>query len=161
MSRAFVGIGSNLDQPGAQVQAAIKALDGLTGTRCVTASRRYHNPPMGPADQPDYVNAVAGLETRLAPHALLAELQALEAAAGRERTGERWGPRPLDLDLLSYDDRRLNGAILTLPHPGIAERAFVLVPWAEIAPETRIPGLGRVRDCAAALNAAELRVEED
>ncbi|KAF0279940.1 2-amino-4-hydroxy-6-hydroxymethyldihydropteridine diphosphokinase [Spiribacter aquaticus] len=161
MSRAFVGIGSNLDGPGAQVRAAIEALDGIAGTRCVAASRRHRNPPMGPADQPDYVNAVAALETGLDPQALLTRLQALEAAAGRDRSGRRWGPRPLDLDLLVYDDRQISAPALTVPHPGIAQRAFVLVPWAEIAPDWRIPGLGRVRELAAALDGAALTVEED
>ena len=161
MSRAFVGIGSNLEGPGTQVRAAIEALDGIARTRCVAASRRYRNPPMGPADQPDYVNAVAALETDLDPHALLVRLQGLEAAAGRVRSGRRWGPRPLDLDLLVYADHQINDAVLTVPHPGIARRAFVLVPWAEIAPEWWVTGLGRVSELAAALDPDELTVEED
>lgn len=101
---------------------------------------------MGPRDQPDFVNAVAVMETRLAPHALLKALQAVEARHGRERTHERrWGPRSLDLDILLYDDIRMQTAELTLPHPGLHERGFVLYPLAEVAPELIIPGHGSVQ----------------
>lgn len=160
MSRAFVGIGSNLHGPQAQVSRAVEALGALDRTHCVAVSRRYRNPPMGPADQPDYVNAVAALETVLAPHDLLVGLQAIEAAAGRDRSGPRWGARPLDLDLLSYDDLRIDTQALTLPHPGIPARAFVLIPWAEIDPDWDVPGAGRVGDLAAAVDAADLTAEE-
>lgn len=138
---AFVGLGSNLDGPQQQVSHALAALGRLPGSDLLRASRLHGSRPLGPADQPDYVNAVAWLRTTLAPHDLLAELQALEAAAGRRREGERWGPRPLDLDLLCWGEARLQDERLTLPHPGIAERAFVVRPWAEIAPAFTPPGL--------------------
>lgn len=137
---AFVGIGSNLDGPVAQVEAATEALSRIPATRLLACSGLYGSTPMGPADQPEYVNAVAQVETGLDAHALLDALQGLETAAGRDRTVERWGPRTLDLDLLLYGDRVLADERLCLPHPGIGERAFVLVPLAEIAPELRPPG---------------------
>lgn len=140
--RAFVGLGSNLDDPAAQVAAALRALARLPESRLLSQSRRYRNPPMGPADQPDYVNAVAEVETGLDPHALLDALLAVETAQGRHRTGERWGPRVLDLDLLLYGDRCIEDARLTVPHPGMHERNFVLYPLQEIAPDLQIPGLG-------------------
>lgn len=141
---AYVGLGSNLDDPAAQVRTALAALERLPGTRRVAASRLYSNPPMGPQDQPDYVNAVAALETTLDADALLEALQGIEREQGRVR-GERWGPRRIDLDLLVYGDTRIARPGLSVPHPGIAERAFVLLPLAEIAPTLDIPGLGPVR----------------
>ncbi|MEQ8661078.1 MAG: 2-amino-4-hydroxy-6-hydroxymethyldihydropteridine diphosphokinase [Gammaproteobacteria bacterium] len=141
---AYVGLGSNLDDPAAQVRKALDALACLPGTRRVAASRLYRNPPMGPQDQPDYVNAVAALETTLDADTLLAELQGIERAQGRVRGAERWGPRRIDLDLLVYDTARIARAGLNVPHPGVAERAFVLVPLAEIAPALEIPGVGQV-----------------
>ncbi|MDX1610440.1 MAG: 2-amino-4-hydroxy-6-hydroxymethyldihydropteridine diphosphokinase [Halofilum sp. (in: g-proteobacteria)] len=139
-TRAWVGLGSNLGNPARQVRGALDALAALPETRLEARSRLYGSRPMGPPDQPDYVNAVARLVTALAPHALLDALQAIEARAGRERGGSRWGPRTLDLDLLLHDDTRCADARLSLPHPGIGERAFVLVPLAELDPELSIPG---------------------
>lgn len=140
--RAFVGVGANLGDPVAQVHAAMDALGTLTATRRVACSRLFSSRPMGPVDQPDYVNAVVALDTSLDPHALLVELQAVERRQGRVRDGERWGPRTLDLDLLVYGDVICRDAVLQLPHPGIAERDFVLLPLADIAPSLEIPGLG-------------------
>ncbi|PWG62813.1 2-amino-4-hydroxy-6-hydroxymethyldihydropteridine diphosphokinase [Sediminicurvatus halobius] len=151
--RAFVGIGSNLDDPPAQVTRALEALADLPGTRRVAASRRYRNPPMGPPGQPHYVNAVAELATTLGPEPLLDALQAIEARAGRRRAGARWGPRPLDLDLLLYGDRQLRTERLTVPHPGIATRAFVLYPLADIDPDLHLPGIGPLRERLAAVPA--------
>lgn len=141
---AWIGVGSNLDGPADRVRAAFYTLATIPGTDFVAASPLYGSAPMGPADQPDYVNAVVHLRTTLEPHALLDALQRLEAEAGRERAGERWGPRVLDLDLLLFGDRRIDDARLRVPHPGIAERVFVLRPLADIAPDLEIPGLGRV-----------------
>ncbi|MFP4079705.1 MAG: 2-amino-4-hydroxy-6-hydroxymethyldihydropteridine diphosphokinase [Ectothiorhodospira sp.] len=138
----FIGIGANLNDPALQVRRALEALDGLPRCRLVRASALYRNPPMGPRDQPDYVNAVCALETELSPEGLLEALQAVEARHGRQRGEKRWGPRTLDLDLLLYGDRVLDAPHLTVPHPGIAQRAFVLHPLAEIAPDLKIPGLG-------------------
>jgi 2-amino-4-hydroxy-6-hydroxymethyldihydropteridine diphosphokinase len=142
---AYVALGSNLDDPAIQVERAFAALAGLPGTHLVLRSRAYRSPPLGPADQPDFVNAVAALLTVLEPHALLHELKSLEAALGRAAPSLRWGPRRIDLDLLMHGGARVADDRLTLPHPGIAERAFVLRPWAEIAPDVLVPGLGRVR----------------
>lgn len=148
-ARAYVGLGSNLDDPIAQVERAMAALDGLPHSRVRARSRLYLSPPMGPSDQPDYVNAVAELETRLAPLALLEALHEIEQAQGRVRT-RHWGERVIDLDLLLYAELRLDSAALQLPHPGIAARAFVLRPLAELAPEVQIPGQGALADLLAA-----------
>jgi 2-amino-4-hydroxy-6-hydroxymethyldihydropteridine diphosphokinase len=156
VTTAFIGLGSNLDDPAEQIRQAIETLRaGVCGRLCVV-SPLYGSPPLGPPDQPDYVNAVAELETTLDPLCLLDALQAIEQAQRRQRV-RHWGPRTLDLDLLSVDHALWADRRLTLPHPGIAERAFVLVPWADIAPDYRIPGLGRVADLAARLADAPLR----
>ena len=147
---AYIGVGSNLDDPVAQVRNALEALDGLPDTRLVTSSPLYSNPPMGPQDQPDYVNAVAAILTRIEPEPLLTELQALEHKLGRVRKdGDRWGPRIIDLDLLIYGSRQLTTERLDLPHSGISERNFVLLPLCDIAPALFIPGQGVVGVLAA------------
>ncbi len=151
---AFVGIGSNLDGPAQQVAQALQLLAELPQTRLVRHSRMYRTPPWGRGDQPDFVNAAAELSTKLSPHALLDALLALERAQGRQRDGSRWGPRTLDLDLLAFDSVRLDEPGLTLPHPHLAERAFVLLPLAEIAPDFIVAGKGRVADLALAIDAA-------
>lgn len=141
---AYIGIGSNLEQPVEQVLRARRALAGLPRTRLVGFSPLYRNPAVGPGEQPDYVNAVAAIETKLEPRALLEALQAIEAAQGRVRNGVRWQPRTLDLDVLLYAERVIREEGLTVPHPHIQERAFVLRPLADLAPELVIPGLGPV-----------------
>lgn len=141
---AYIGLGSNLSDPIAQLRAALAALGRLPSSRLVAVSRMYRNPPMGPADQPDYVNAVARLDTELSPRALLEALLGIEQAQGRVRDGERWGPRTLDLDLLVYGRSRLEEPGLTVPHPGLPARGFVLYPLREIAPELDVPGMGPV-----------------
>lgn len=148
---ACVALGSNLDDPAARVRAGLEALAALPHTELVARSPLYGSAPMGPADQPDYVNAIARLATALSPHALLDHLQRIEAEAGRERGGPRWGPRRLDLDIIVYGDRRIADARLTVPHPGAAERGFVLAPLADVAPELTLPGAGRIADLAAAV----------
>ncbi len=140
---AYVGLGSNLEGPREQLERAFDELERLPGTRLAGRSPLYRSPPMGPQDQPDYVNAVAVLETALAPHRLLAALQAIEAAHGRRRE-RRWGPRTLDLDLLLYGDRVIDTPDLAVPHPGLAQRAFVLRPLLDVAPDLVVPGLGPV-----------------
>jgi len=142
---AYVGLGGNLDDPERQVLLGLDRLGDLPGSLPVSRSSLYVSAPMGPIAQPDFVNAVAGLLTRLSPREMLAELKSLEAALGREPAGERWGPRRIDFDLLVHGTSRLSEDGLEVPHPGIAERAFVLVPLAEIAPELEVPGVGRVR----------------
>ncbi|HEY5643028.1 MAG TPA: 2-amino-4-hydroxy-6-hydroxymethyldihydropteridine diphosphokinase [Woeseiaceae bacterium] len=141
---AYVGVGSNLDNPAMQVEEAMSLLDKLPGTRLVTRSALYRSAPFGGVEQPWFVNAVAALLTTLEPLALLEQLQALERRQGRDMDGVRWGPRVLDLDLLVYSDRSVEESRLTVPHPGIAGRNFVLLPLGEIAPQLVIPGLGRV-----------------
>lgn len=135
---AFVALGSNLGDPVRQIHAAFSALAGLPGTTVVAVSALYANPPIGPQDQPEFVNAVARLHTTLSAQTLLVELKRLEAAAGRQGT-RHWGERVLDLDLLTYADEESADPALLLPHPGIASRRFVLVPWLDIAPDARLP----------------------
>ncbi|MDX1430900.1 MAG: 2-amino-4-hydroxy-6-hydroxymethyldihydropteridine diphosphokinase [Gammaproteobacteria bacterium] len=139
---AFVGVGSNLGDPAARVREAIAALADVEQTRVLRRSALYRNPAVGPGRQPDYVNAVAALATTLAPHALLDALQSIERRMGRERGPVRWAPRVIDLDLLIYGDRLIDDERLTVPHPRIAERPFVLYPLAEVAPDLEIPGGG-------------------
>lgn len=151
--RAYVGLGSNLGSPARQVSLALEQLDGIPETSLRKASRLYRTRPWGLTDQPDFVNAVAALDTRLAAGSLLERLRALEAAAGRVREGARWGPRILDLDLLLYGDQVSDDPHLELPHPRMHERAFVLVPLLEIEPGIRIPGQGDAAACLAGLDA--------
>jgi len=140
---AYVGLGSNLAGPVEQVRRAFSELAQLPATQLLKTSGLYTSRPLGPANQADYVNAVVALATHLAPRALLAHLQAIEAAHGRSRRGPRWGPRTLDLDLLVYGQDQRDDPELRLPHPEMPRRAFVLVPLAELAPlDFEIPGLG-------------------
>lgn len=145
---AYIGLGGNLNEPAASIRAARAAIAAIPGVRELTFSSLYRSAPMGPAGQPDYVNAVMAVATTLAPLDLLDALQALETAFGRVRVGERWGPRTLDLDILLYGAEILASERLTVPHPGIPEREFVLYPLREIAPELDIPGLGPLADLA-------------
>jgi 2-amino-4-hydroxy-6-hydroxymethyldihydropteridine diphosphokinase len=155
---AYVGLGSNLDDPQARVRRALDALATLPATRLVSASLLYATAPVGPQDQPDYVNAVARLATELTPSDLLAALLGIEAAQGRQRDGTRWGPRTLDLDLLLHGQARLALAGLHLPHPQIRHRAFVLVPLADVAPsDLNVPGQGILGDLLRACPADGVR----
>lgn len=154
---AYVALGSNLDDPRAQVEQALVALDDLPATRLVLRSSLYLTPPFGPVAQPDFVNAAAGLLTQLDPAALLAQLKALELRMGREPTVVRWGPRRIDLDLLMHGSARVAEPGLEIPHPGIAERAFVLAPLAEFAPDLLVPGHGRVLDLLARVDSGTLQ----
>ena len=148
---AYVGVGSNLEDPRAQVLAAFERLKHLPQTRLVSTSSLYRSRPFGPVAQPDFVNAVAGILTQLEPPELLKALHAIESAMGRPGRHERWGPRIIDLDLIAHGRERRKEPELTVPHPGIVERNFVLYPLAEIAPDLVLPGLGRVADLAAAV----------
>jgi 2-amino-4-hydroxy-6-hydroxymethyldihydropteridine diphosphokinase len=134
---AYIGLGANLDDPRRHVETAAAQLGRLPSTRLAATSALYRTAPLGPADQPDYINAVARIDTWLTPEALLAELQAIERQHGRVRNGTRWGPRTLDLDLLTFGDRQISSKGLMVPHPEMHRRAFVLVPLADVAP----PGL--------------------
>jgi 2-amino-4-hydroxy-6-hydroxymethyldihydropteridine diphosphokinase len=141
---AYVGLGSNLADPRKQVIRALEALRGLPGTRLVVSSPLYRTQPLGEVVQPAFVNAAAGLLTQATPEELLAALRALERELGREPPRERWGPRVIDLDLLMVGRETRASALLTLPHPGIAARDFVLYPLADIAPDVEVPGVGNV-----------------
>ena len=155
---AYIGLGSNLQDPPRQVRRALEALADLPSTRLVLRSSLYGSKPFGPVVQADFCNAVAGLLTRLAAADLWGALRSLEQQLGREPAPERWGPRLIDLDLLVYGSERRSDPALTLPHPGIAERNFVLRPLCDIAPDLMVPGLGRVAHLASSVSAAGLWV---
>ncbi len=146
---AYLGMGSNLAGPVEQLNHARKAISALYGVRELAMSSFYHSPPMGPQDQPDYVNAVMAVATSLPPLTLLRSLQSIEHEQGRVRTGERWGARTLDLDVLLYGDQCIDLPELTVPHVGLTQRAFVLYPLYEIAPQLHVPGKGNIKDLLA------------
>lgn len=150
LHQACIGLGANLGHPQHAVRAAMQALGTLPSTTVLVTSRLYRTPAWGRTDQPDFVNAAVVLQTALQPEALLQHLLEIERKAGRQRGGDtaslRWGPRVLDLDLLLYDETVLNLPGLRVPHPRLHERAFALLPLAEIAPNAAFPGVGTVGD---------------
>ena len=156
MTIAYVGIGSNLDDPRAHVTQAFDELDRLPHTRVVKKSSLYRSAPLGYADQPDFINAVAQLETGLPAERLLAELQQVEARHGRRRSFAN-APRTLDLDVLLYGGLELRTPILETPHPRMHERAFVLKPLTDIAPAVTIPGRGLARSHLAQVRDQRVR----
>lgn len=137
--RCYIGLGANLANPVQQLELAIAALRQVPHSRLVAVSSLYGSKPMGPQDQPDYVNAVAAIDTSLLPEQLLDALQSIEQSQGRQRKAERWGPRTLDLDILLYGEQIINTERLTVPHYGLKLREFVLYPLAEIATELQLP----------------------
>jgi len=156
---AYVAVGSNLNQPRHQVGDAFERLAGLPDTRLELRSRIYLTRPMGPQDQPDFVNAAAGLLTRLGARGLLDALLSIERAMGRSRK-ERWGPRIIDLDLVWTHGEVIDEPGLRLPHPGVSERNFVLYPLSDIAPTLMIPGHGRVVDLKSCVDSGGISVLE-
>ena len=152
---AFVALGSNIGNPPAQIRSALRALAGLPETRLMRQSSFFRNPPEGHLDQPEFVNAVAQIETRIGPRELLGHLLEIERAHGRVRDFPD-APRTLDLDILLYGGQMVHEPGLVIPHPRMPERAFVLVPLAEIAPDIEVPGRGRIADLAAKLDASGL-----
>lgn len=144
MPVAYIGLGSNLADPRAQVERALLCLARMPQSRMLRSSRLYRSAPWGVLDQPEFVNAAAAVETDLPAQALMQALLAIERDAGRDRRGDRWGPRILDLDLLLYGTLMLEQPGLQVPHPHLHERAFVLVPLAEIAPDLDVPGRGPI-----------------
>lgn len=142
MPKVWIGLGANLGDRLGNIVSALGAVAWLPDTRLLAVSSVYDSAPLGRPDQPRFLNAVALLETDLDPHTLLRRLLAIERKQGRVR-GERWGPRAIDLDILVYEGMELSTEDLTVPHPGAAERGFVLVPLAEISPDLRIPGTGK------------------
>lgn len=151
---AFIGLGGNLGDAVETVRAAIHALGELPDTQRIAASSLYRTAPVGYLDQPDFINAVVWLRTALPAHALLQAIQSLELAAGRERSFQD-APRTLDLDVLLYGQQQMDTPDLSVPHPRMHQRGFVLIPLAEIAPDLLIPGQGAVQDLVAALPETE------
>ena len=150
MERVYLGLGSNLAEPLQQLRDALVAIERLPGSQLAAVSSFYISDPLGPPDQPRYVNAVAALDTRLTPLELLDALQAIELEQGRVRKDQRWGPRTLDLDILLFGQRRLAEERLTVPHYHMHARAFVLYPLAEIAGELQLPDGRYLRELLAA-----------
>lgn len=160
---AYVALGSNLAAPQRQVEQAFDALAAIPDTLLVARSGLWRTAPMGPQDQPQFVNAAAGLLTRLPPRELLAVLKAVERRMGRTEPAVRWGPRVIDLDLAVYADERIEEPGLSLPHPGLHQRNFVLYPLSEIAAELWVPGLdrvGRLRERVSATGIERLGARE-
>ncbi|MEE4331299.1 MAG: 2-amino-4-hydroxy-6-hydroxymethyldihydropteridine diphosphokinase [Wenzhouxiangella sp.] len=155
MNPVWVGLGSNIGSSRQALKRALASLDALSDTRLVEVSPCYRTPPWGVTEQPDFLNAVAKLSTRLEPIELLQALKAIERELDRSEDGPRWGPREIDLDILIYADRIVNLPELVVPHPYLAQRAFVLVPLNDIAPDLDVPGQGRVEDLLASLDAKD------
>ena len=154
---AYIGLGSNLAGPVAQIKSARTAIATISGLQELAFSGLYHSLPMGPQDQPDYINAVMCAATELSPLDLLHSLQNIENDQGRVRKGERWGARTLDLDVLIYGDQEIDLPDLTVPHIGLHERSFVLYPLFEIAPQLIVPGKGPIADLVAKCPLSGLR----
>lgn len=153
---AYIAVGSNLDDPAAQTQRGLDALAGLPRCKQIARSRLYRSAPLGRQDQPEFVNAAAGILTQLSPRELLVALKQLEMTLGRQPPIERWGPRRIDFDLIVYGATVVNEADLVIPHPGAPVRNFVLYPLLDIAPELMVPGLGRVRVLAERVGSSGL-----
>jgi 2-amino-4-hydroxy-6-hydroxymethyldihydropteridine diphosphokinase len=150
VAQVLLGLGGNVGDPAGTIDAALARLDER-GLRIVARSALYRTPPWGPVAQPDFVNLCARAETRLSPREVLAVTRATEAELGRERS-QRWGPRTIDIDILAYDDLRVAEPDLEIPHPRLTERAFVLVPLRDVAPDWIIEGRS-IRDWAATIDA--------
>ncbi|EOI5728042.1 2-amino-4-hydroxy-6-hydroxymethyldihydropteridine diphosphokinase [Cronobacter malonaticus] len=157
MTLAFIALGSNLAEPLTQVNNALAALARIPGSRIVATSSFYRTPPLGPQDQPDYLNAAVALETTLSAEALLDNTQRIELEQGRVRKAERWGPRTLDLDIMLFGDATINTGRLTVPHYDMKNRAFMLLPLSEIAPALRFPDGERLADVLERLDCSAIR----
>lgn len=155
--RVWLGLGANLGDPSAQVERAFVRLAALPETRLIARSSLYRSDPVGPAGQPDYCNAVCELDTALSPEGLLDAVLAIEVDSGRVRDGVRWAARTLDIDLLHVDGVSLDTPRLTLPHPHLHQRNWVLLPLVEIAPALVIPGIGAIGALATRAGSAGLR----
>ncbi len=157
MITAYIALGSNLRDPLDQVQRAINALSTLPKTYLKATSSYYRTPPYGPQDQPDYLNAVVQVDTELSAVALLDHTQRIELEQGRERKDERWGPRTLDLDILLFGQEQWSTPRLTIPHYDMHNRAFILVPLVELAPDIQITANKTARQLLAELNSDSIR----
>ena len=156
MSEALIALGGNVGDVRDTLREALAKLDRSPGIKLIRRSPSYLTPAWGVKEQPPFINCCAVIETTLSPHDLLKRVQEVERAFGRDRTNERrWGPRKLDIDIIAYDDVTMNDADLTLPHPGVFERAFVLVPLADIAADRLIAGVS-VKDALAKVDATEI-----
>nr|WP_263009322.1 2-amino-4-hydroxy-6-hydroxymethyldihydropteridine diphosphokinase [Cronobacter sakazakii] len=154
---AFIALGSNLAEPLSQVNNALAALARIPGSRIVATSSFYRTPPLGPQDQPDYLNAAVALETTLSAEALLDNTQRIELEQGRVRKAERWGPRTLDLDIMLFGDATINTERLIVPHYDMKNRAFMLLPLSEIEPALRFPDGERLADVLERLDCSAIR----
>jgi len=152
VTRVYIAIGSNLASPLEQVHAALAALAEIPDSQIVAVSPFYRTPPLGPQDQPDYLNAAVALDTDLAPETLLDHTQRIELQQGRERKAHRWGPRTLDLDIMLFGDRQIATPRLTVPHYDMKNRAFMLLPLVHIAPDVCFPDGVKVADILANLD---------
>ncbi|WP_313051868.1 2-amino-4-hydroxy-6-hydroxymethyldihydropteridine diphosphokinase [Atlantibacter hermannii] len=152
MTRVYIAIGSNLASPLEQVHAALAALAEIPDSQIVAVSPFYRTPPLGPQDQPDYLNAAVALDTDLAPETLLDHTQRIELQQGRERKAHRWGPRTLDLDIMLFGDRQIATPRLTVPHYDMKNRAFMLLPLVHIAPDVCFPDGVKVANILANLD---------
>ncbi|EOC1313313.1 2-amino-4-hydroxy-6-hydroxymethyldihydropteridine diphosphokinase [Cronobacter turicensis] len=157
MTLAFIALGSNLAEPLSQVNNALAALARIPHSRIVATSSFYRTPPLGPQDQPDYLNAAVALETTLSAEELLDNTQRIELEQGRVRKAERWGPRTLDLDIMLFGDATINTERLTVPHYDMKNRAFMLLPLSEIAPALRFPDGERLTDVLERLDCSAIR----
>lgn len=157
MTRVYLALGSNLADPLHQVQAALDALAAIPETTLVVSSAFYRTPPYGPPDQPDYLNTAVALDTALLPEELLDQTQRIEQEQGRVRKEERWGPRTLDLDIMLFGDQTLATPRLTVPHYDLANRAFMLVPLLEIAPEIALPDGVKAAELLSKLDASAIQ----
>lgn len=153
---AYIALGSNQSSPLEQITSALAALAAIPKSQIVATSSYYRTPPLGPQDQPDYLNAAVALETRLSALELLEYTQQIELAHGRERKAERWGPRTLDLDIMLYGKQTMHTERLTIPHYDMKNRAFMLVPLLEIAPDCCFPDGQPVAECLAHLSVREI-----
>ena len=157
MQRVYLGLGANLNTPKKQLDDAVVALKNLPNSEFIACSHYYASKPMGPQDQPDYVNAVACINTSLQPEQLLDLTQAIELEHGRVRKAERWGARTLDIDILLFGEHILNTERLTVPHYGLTEREFVVYPLQEIAPELILPSGASIQQIANTLPLNDLQ----
>ncbi|MEJ5063035.1 MULTISPECIES: 2-amino-4-hydroxy-6-hydroxymethyldihydropteridine diphosphokinase [Erwinia] len=157
MIRVYLALGSNLADPLHQVQCALNALAAIPDTTLVATSSLYRTPPYGPPDQPDFLNAAVALDTRLDAESLLNHTQRIELEQGRVRKAHRWGPRTLDLDIMLFGEQTLNTPRLTVPHYDLHNRAFMLLPLLEIAPELCLPDGTRLAEILATLDSSSIR----
>ena len=156
MTNVFIGLGGNLDNPVEQLKIAIESINQLEATSVINCSQFYGSTPLGPEDQPDFINAVCQIQTELAPSDLLSQLQNIEIEQGRIKK-RHWGERLIDLDILLYGDQQISSETLTIPHLEITNRDFVLIPLAEIAPSLEIPNKGSIDSLIANLSGTYLK----